>query len=96
MWGFFITFESAGNGQIKNTMSQKLRAKFQVEHIADFGYGNKQVKLNAVYSNRNDEDNQFSQATPSGSLEMMVNSEAAKEFFEVGKKYYLDFEESPE
>lgn len=44
----------AGNGQIKKTM----RAKFLVNSVTDFGYGSKQVKMQAVYSNtRGKEDN---------------------------------------
>lgn len=73
----------------------KLRAKFLVNSITDFGHGMKRVNLNTVYCNKsNTENNQFSQATPSGSMEMMVTSEAAKNFFTIGKSYYLDFTEA--
>lgn len=77
-------------------MSRKLRAKFQTGSITDFGYGSKQFKLSAVYSNNPGEDNQFSQATPSGTIEMMVSNPDAMDFFQHGKKYYVDFTEAPE
>lgn len=71
-----------------------MRAKFQTASVTDFGYGSKQVKLSAVYSgDKNDEDNQFSQATPSGSIEMMVTKVGAQDFIKPGKKYYVDFTE---
>lgn len=79
-----------------------LRAKFQVEHVVDYGsydkvHPNKKVKLNAVYSHdKNTEDNQFSAATPSGTLEMMISNPNATEFFKPGKKYYLDITEVPD
>ena len=75
----------------------KLRAKFYVNSFTDFGHGMKRVNLNAVYCNKaNTENNQFSQATPSGTMEMMVSSEAAKNFFTIGKSYYLDITEAEE
>lgn len=83
-------------------MPKILRTKFQVEHITDFGSydkvnPNKKVKLNAIYShNKNTEDNQFSSATPSGMLEMMISNPNAVDFFQPGKKYYLDISEAPD
>lgn len=77
-------------------MSKTLRAKFTVNSVTDFGYGSKNVKMAAVYSNKKDEDNQFSAATPSGSLEMMVSAEGTQDFLKPGKKYYLDFTEAPD
>lgn len=65
--------------------------------LKDFGYNSKEVELMAVYSNeKNTEDNQFSQATPSGTLKMMVTAEGAQKFFTPGKSYYLDFQECEE
>lgn len=81
-------------------MSQKLRAKFAVQHITDFGsydgkHPNLKVQLNAVYSgDKNSEDNQFSAATPSGDCWMMISNPQADGFFKPGKKYYLDFTEA--
>lgn len=73
-----------------------VRAKFQPEQITDFGYGSKQFKLRAVYSNNPGEDNQFSTATPSGTIEMTVSNPEVMDFFQHGKKYYVDFTECPE
>lgn len=79
----------------KNVMSKTVRAKFKVDEVTDYGYGAKRVKLSAVYSHdRNSEDNQFSQATPSGSIEMMVTNPNALEFIQPGKSYYVDFSEA--
>lgn len=75
-------------------MSQKLRAKFKVDSLTDFGYGSKQVKMSDVYSNtRGTEDNQFADVTPSGSLEMMISAKNAKDFLNPGVEYILTFEE---
>lgn len=71
---------------------RKLRAKFTCNHI----YGDGTVKLSAVYGTDdkdNEENNQFSEATPCGELDMVVSNPSAKDFFEVGKNYYLDFTE---
>lgn len=77
-------------------MNTSLRAKFRVNSVTDFGYNSKQVKLSAVYSNdKNTEDNQFSSATPSGSLEMMITSPIAQDFFAAGDEVYMDFTKIP-
>lgn len=52
-----------------------------------------EVTLSPMYSN-NPEDNQFSKATPSGSLKMIVTTEVGKAYFTPGKYYYLDFTEA--
>lgn len=79
----------AGEGNSKKTM----RAKFQTSFITDYGTFQK-VEMNAVYSqNRAKEDNQFSEATPSGTLDMTVTAKGAYGFLKPGVKYYLDFTE---
>jgi len=76
-------------------MTKVLRAKFKVNSITDFGYGSKEAKLSAVYSvDKNTEDNQFSEATPSGELKMMISAKGAQDFLQVGKSYYLDFQQA--
>lgn len=74
-------------------MSEKVRAKFLCDSIdGDI------VELSAVYGTDdkdNEDNNQFSEATPYGVMEMMVNNPNAKDFFKVGKNYYLDFTEAP-
>ena len=72
---------------------RKLRAKFTCNDIHSDG----SVKLSAVYGTNdkdNEENNQFSEATPCGELDMVVSNPSAKGFFEIGKDYYLDFTEA--
>lgn len=72
---------------------QKLRAKFYCQSIEEDGL----VNLSAVYGNDdkdNEENNQFSEATPYGSMEMQVDNPNANGFFKEGKEYYLDFQEA--
>jgi hypothetical protein len=74
-------------------MSQKLRAKFTCNTVKTDMSG-EMVNLQAVYGNDdkdNEENNQFSEATPCGSHEMYISNPAAKGFFKEGKSYYLDF-----
>jgi hypothetical protein len=83
-------------------MANQLKAKFKCEsvlHLPTYdrtleGYvpgGAKQVELSAVCGSG--EDNQFSEATPSGKITMMVSAPGAKDFIQEGKKYYVYFEE---
>ena len=70
-----------------------LRAKFYVGSIKEEG-NSEVVNLSAVYGTDdkdNEENNQFAEATPCGTMEMWVDNPKAKGFFEVGKEYYLDF-----
>ena len=71
-----------------------MRAKFRVEHVIHYS-GARNVKLSAVHGG-SPENNQFSQASPSGSLEMHINNPAAFDFLEPGKSYYLDFTPAPD
>lgn len=52
------------------------------------------VKFRTVYepdSTKNDENARFTQATPWGTIELGIDNPAAREAFEVGKSYYVDF-----
>lgn len=77
-------------------MSNSLRAKFRCDEVTNYGYGGHQkVKMNTVYSStRGTEDNQFSEATPSGSLEMMISAKGAIGWLKPGVKYILTFTEA--
>ena len=71
---------------------KKVRAKFSCNTIIE-----NMVELSAVYGTDdkdNEENNQFSEATPYGELKMMISNPDAKDFFQVGKSYYLDFQEA--
>jgi len=73
-----------------------IRAKFECTTIQSKDWG-EEVRLYAVHGNDdkdNEENNQFSEATPSGNLEMTISNPAAKGFFKEGKDYYLDFTEA--
>lgn len=75
---------------------EKVRAKFYVSKIENQTYG-ELVVMNAVYSSKNNkEDNQFSEATPSGQLTMTISNPLAKGFLQAGKSYYLDFTQAPD
>lgn len=52
------------------------------------------IILSAVTGSDNIEDNQFSEATPAGSVIITITNQKALGFFEQGKKYYLDFNEA--
>lgn len=74
----------------KNTMN--IRAKMRVTEVTKMEYGAERVKLSAVYADKtNAEDNTYAKATPSASVEMQVDNEAAHGAFVPGKKYYVDF-----
>ena len=66
-----------------------MRAKFHCTSIKKY-QGSSEVELTTQYSDSK-EDNQFSQATPSGDLKMMIDNPEAKDYFIPGKDYYLDF-----
>lgn len=75
---------------------EKVRAKFYVSKIENQTYG-ELVVMNAVYSSKNNkEDNQFSEATPSGQLTMTISNPTAKGFLQEGMSYYLDFTQAPD
>jgi hypothetical protein len=67
-----------------------VRAKFNCNSVENFSHG-KTAKLNAVYGNEG-ENKDFTDSTPSGTLEIGINGDVpAADFFEPGKEYYLDF-----
>lgn len=75
------------------------RAKFKCQSVTRTKSGTKEyqeVKLSAVYGgDKNSEDNQFSEATPSGTLIMVISNPAVLGFFEPDKNYYLDITTAP-
>jgi hypothetical protein len=76
----------------------RVRAKFTVSNILKDQYGNRVVKLYAVYKGdeSSPENESFSNSTPCGSVELTITNPAAGEFFEklAGKYVYLDFTEA--
>jgi hypothetical protein len=79
-------------------------AKFQVNSVELFAHGpSRKVKLGPVYAGpgadpqvTSKEDGAFWQATPQGSLEMVIDNPDASEQFQPGDKFYLTFERVPD
>lgn len=77
-------------------MSIQVRAKFTCNAKIP-SYGNQTVvHMNAVYNNtdgtRAEENKAFSEATPSGTIQICIaNDKPALAAFETGKQYYIDF-----
>jgi hypothetical protein len=86
-----------------------IRAKFRCNHFTETTYapyndgtgklisGSKARKFNfsAIYG-KDGENAQFSKATPSGTLEILVDeATAAFDEWQPGKEYYLNFVEVP-
>ena len=71
-------------------------AKFKVSNVNDYG-AYRQVHLSPVYSSDKASPNySWSQATPSGKLEMTISNPGAFLQFAVGKTFFMTFEEVAE
>ena len=70
-----------------------VRAKFNVASITSHYWNkdSKTIKLVAQCDDGIEENRRFAKATPSGSIEIMVDNPSAAEFFEFGKAVYVDF-----
>jgi len=85
------------NNLNQKNMSYTLRAKFFCRKVEDNG-NSEMAQLGAVYGTDdkdNEENNQFSEATPYGELEMQIDNPSAQGFFEEGEEYYLDISKAP-
>lgn len=72
-------------------MSQKVKAKFNCHYIQKHE-GSDAVTVNMMAVTDGSEENKsFSEYTPSGQLNIVIDKGEAKNFFEEGKDYYLDF-----
>lgn len=73
-------------------MSRTIRAKF-VCNAKIPSYGSTTVVLNAVYSSDpNSENKAFTDATPSGNIQISIaDDKPALEAFQIGQAYYIDF-----
>lgn len=80
---------------------RKIRAKFQCTAVIPaIGNYDAQAHLTAVYANSdgsvNAENKSFSEATPSGSIQIGISKDVpAHKFFTAGRYYYLDFTRIP-
>lgn len=72
-------------------MSQTARCKFTVESVTHYAYGGRQVKLQAAYDTAlSAEDRAFSNATPSGTMDIVIMNERVFDIFKPGAKVYVD------
>jgi len=71
----------------------KIRAKFLCIRVTNDMYGNEGVELQPVYGDGKAND-QWSEATPSGKLEMTISVKGAQGKFEPSKEYFLDISEA--
>lgn len=70
----------------------KIRAKFAVSAVTSYNDTHaKTVRLMPLYDPSLPEDQRFSEATPSGSIEMFVNNPSALDALVPGRKFYVDF-----
>lgn len=70
-----------------------MRAKFLCDSVMSYP-GSQEAALSPVVSTDNLEDQDFNDATPSGSLIMLISNPKAQTYFKPGKSYYLDFTEA--
>lgn len=70
---------------------QTARCKFTVEAVTHHAYGGRTVKLVTAYDQSlSQEDRAFSNATPSGSMEVSIQNERVFDIFKPGAKVYVD------
>ena len=69
---------------------KKARCKFTCTGVTTHSWPGVTVKLQTQYDDSIPEDQKFSTATPSGSMEMTINNPSLEGFFEPGRHYYLD------
>lgn len=74
----------------------QVRAKMECGSKVTDEHGNTLVSLFAVYANKDgsraDENKAFSDATPSGSVNLMISpGMPAADLYQPGKHYYVDF-----
>lgn len=73
----------------------KVRAKFrclEIKHqfTSSPGYSAATIVMSPVWE-EDGVNREWSKATPSGRLEMMITNPAAVESFELGREYFVDF-----
>lgn len=76
------------------------RCKFHCASIETLEFGGTWVNLNAVYPNAQDgyshgEDHAFFNATPQGTLRMLIQNPLGAELFQPGEDFYLDITKAP-
>lgn len=76
----------------ENNMIIKAKVNVGVVHKTTYS---ENVEMAPVYSSDKEDPNfSYSQATPSGKIELCITNEGAHGFFKPGKKYLVTFEET--
>lgn len=70
-------------------------AKFRVDTVTRHAHGYNEVKMSPVYA-EDGPNKSWSEATPSGKIEMTITNPAAVDFFEAGQEYLLAFTKAEE
>lgn len=68
-------------------------AKFQVTKVAKTLYGATEVTLTPQYDQNIDEDRRFAKATPSGTIQLLIDNPPAADQLGIGKFFYVNFTE---
>lgn len=67
------------------------RCKFTVTDVTLHAYGGRTVKLETAYDQPlSQEDRAFSNATPTGKMEVSIQNERVFDVFKPGQKVYVD------
>jgi hypothetical protein len=73
------------------------RGKLTLTSIKTFSYGTaKEYTFGAQYDTNIEEDKRFTKYSPSGTFVYVIDNPALDGAFELGKSYYIDFQEIPE
>ena len=68
----------------------KARGKMQVKKVSRTMYGGDEVEMSCAYDPENPEDKAFSEATPSGNMNVRITNPALVGTFEPGEFYYIE------
>lgn len=73
-----------------------VRAKMRVTSVTTHEWSPhaRGVKLTAEYDTTIPEEQRYAQATPSGSVDLVIDNPAIVDFFTLGRKFYIDFVEA--
>jgi hypothetical protein len=71
-----------------------IRSKFRLTEIRTSNHGGSYESKKYIFTTQYDstipEDQRFCKATPTGTIEMVVDNPVAQAAFELGKDYYFD------
>jgi len=68
-----------------------VKAKFRVSKVTRHAHGFDEVVLEPHYEDSGP-NKSWSEATPSGKIEMTITNQTAVDYFEAGVEYLIDFE----